>query len=103
MFSSGFLESIGQNGIRGVKEQNFIRLFILPQFLQRPRQCPEHVLSAANICNYRHASKTLSRLLAKAVEGAQQLRRQIIHAVKANILQRMHSLRFSRSGKSGDN
>ena len=99
MLASRLLVAVDEDGVGGVEEQNLILALLAAQLLERLRQGAEHVLPAADVRHDSHAPELLARLLAQTVEGAQQLRRKIVDAIKADVLQNVNRLRFSGSGE----
>ena len=95
MLAARFLEPVDQNGIGSIEEKNFIWLSLATHFLQRAGKREKHILTAADIRHDGDAAKFFPCLLAEAVKGFQQLRRQIVDAIKADILQCVNRLRLS--------
>lgn len=101
MLTAGFLIPPGQHLIVAFQKEDFIIDLHPAQFLQALEQIVEH-LAAPHVHHHRHAGKPVLRLEAELRKLRQKLRRHIIHAVKADILQRgdRPGLSRARTGRS---
>ena len=85
MTAPGLLIPVDQHVAAAVQKQNLILFLFLPQGVQSFKEAAEHI-AASGIGDNSYPLHLRLRLLAQGIKYRNQLGRNIIHTVKADIL-----------------
>lgn len=102
MLPPGFLVAAGEHLVVAFQKQDFIVAALALEVVKAVEQVVEQ-FTAPHIHNDGDFGQLVLRLHAQLREFGQELRRHVIHAVKTDILERIHGAGFTRTGQTGHN